>query len=321
MNNELFNAEIKERFLSNYTNKSTRRNYRFILAKAKDLEEFFNQDLYSFSFNQFEELMRAFDAKTTKSLGNRRSIIKRYVNWAESQGYCPPNIGLKLLFKEDLKKYINIVAQENKYITREEMYKICDKLYNYQDKAIVVLPFEGVRGRSDIQHTYEEVRNLKPEDIDIKDNTLKLTRDNGDVRNIKVDERSIDILYNAALEQEYHKGNGESTGKFAIRPLADMPYVIRPIERSDSLERISPQAVNSKFYKIRYYLPEYQFLNFTILFQSGMIEKCIEKEKEKGKLQPEDYRNIYTRYGLKEENWYNLKENYTQYKNVSNLKS
>jgi hypothetical protein len=55
-------------------------------------------------------------------------------------------------------------------------------------------------------------------------------------------------------------------------------------------------------------------LNPTLLFQSGLLERCEEKEREKGELQTEDYKDIYRNVKLNENNWYSLKERYLTYK-------
>ena len=311
---ELYNAKIKEKFLkTNYTNPQTERQYRYVLHKAKYFEEIYGIDIFLFNKNQIEEVLLAFGARSTNSLSSKVSILRKYIEWATQEGYCPPNIAIIDVFSRDLVKYINKVAQKNMFITREEMYDICNQLYNYSDQGIIVALFEGIKGSDN-----EELRNLKPNDIKPVSKTIIATKDDGTTRTIYVpDERSIDILIKASKENVYHKGNGELESNSAIMPLKDSPYLFRSIKRKDSNDedKIKSSTVSLRFVSFKNYLSDYKFLTPNSVHYSGMFDRCLKIEKENGEILKEDFIKVYNDFGMNKTNWWSLKNKYEKFKN------
>jgi hypothetical protein len=228
-----------------------------------------------------------------------------------------------LITKEDLKKYIHQVARKNSYITREQIYNYCGRLYNSIDRALLILPYECVRGQTSEGHSFEEIRNLKMTDLIPEENAIIVTREPNDEtqhprkRAVLVDPRTMSILLAACKEEEYHKDNGQARGRFAVRPVKNSPYLIRTIERYNDQgdDRINIGNISSRFKNFRTYTG-IKFLNPTIVFQSGLLDKCLRKEAETGiELTSEDFRQIYRDLELDERNWSSLKEMYEDYKN------
>lgn len=317
-NFKLFNPERKNRFLNEeYPNESTRTTYGSLLAKISQYEQDKNKDVCDFSYNEAVELMIGLKKKTDNSLGVAQSMIGRYVDWCinPDQGYsAPPNI-FKLINKEDKSKYTHQIAKKNTYIDREKMYEYCSRLFNYTDQSFLVLLFEGLRGRTEVNNSFEELRNFKMTDVIPELNTIIATRNNGERNVMKVDKRTIDVLVYASQQTEYHRANGQATGKFAIFPLQDNGYLLRTIENNNNNEdnKITISSLNSKFRKIREYT-EVSFLTPTSLFQSGLIERCEILEQEIGELQPENFRQIYKDLKINEKRWSNLRQIYELYK-------
>ena len=314
-NRTLFNMELKNDFLNEkYPNESTRMTNASILRSVGRFELEKNKDLSKFSYEELKELLIGMNKKSIDSLEVSYTIIMQYLDWCLDKNYSSMNV-LKLIDKEELPKYINQVAQKHSYFTRERLFSdVIDKLYNYVDKAMIAILFEGGRGRSLADHTFEELRNLKDTDINPEINVITVTRDNGEERDIKVSQKTMDILVAATKETEYHKLNGEGKGRFAIRPLKQAPYILRTldVEFSDG-DKITSSCIVTRFTKFREYTG-IKFLNPTLVFQSGLLERCEEKEKEKGELQNEDFRQIYLNVNLDPRRWFSLKEMYEAFK-------
>jgi len=316
-NLKLFNPDQKNRFLNEeYPNESTRSTYTSLLVSTSKFEVEKQKDLCDFSYSDVVDLMIGLKKKTPKSLDVAQTIITKYVDWCLAEEYSKTGINaFKLLTKEDLKKFVHQVAQKHSYFARDRLFtEVIDRLYNYVDKAMVALLFEGARGRSIVDHTFEELRNLKDTDINPEINVITVTRDNGEERDIKVSQKTMDILVAATKETEYHKLNGEGKGRFAIRPLKQTPYILRTldVEFSDG-DKITSSCIVTRFTKFREYTG-IKFLNPTLVFQSGLLERCEEKEKEKGELQNEDFRQIYLNVNLDPRRWFSLKEMYEAFK-------
>ena len=316
-NLKLFNPDQKNRFLNEeYPNESTRSTYTSLLVATSKFEVEKQKDLCDFSYSDVVDLMIGLKKKTPKSLDVAQTIITKYVDWCLAEEYSKTGINaFKLLTKEDLKKFVHQVAQKHSYFTRERLFNdVIDKLHNYIDKAMIALLFEGVRGRSIVDHTFEELRNLKDTDINPEINIITVRRDNGEERDISVSQKTMDILVVAAKEMDYHKLNGDGKGRFAIRPLKQTPYILRTldVEFSDG-DKITSSCIVTRFTKFREYTG-IKFLNPTLVFQSGLLERCEEKEKEKGELQNEDFRQIYLNVNLDSRRWFSLKEMYEAFK-------
>jgi len=322
----LFNEEQKNRFLDEkYPNESTRMTNTSILKNVSRFEHEKNKDLCKFSYEEVKELLIGMKKKSIKSLGVAYTIIMQYLNWCLFNHYSSINV-LKLVDKkEDLPKYIHQVAQKLSYITREQMYDYCDMLYNYADKSVVALLFETVRGRPIKDHTFEELRNIKKTDLIPESNTIIVTRDPyGEIlfpqsRPITVDPRTMEILQMACLEDTYHKLNGLDDGRFAVLPTKDTPYILRTIGRKNNTEeRITVGNIGARFKNFRQYTG-IRFLNPTLVFQSGLLDRCLKKENEVGELTSENFRQLFRDLQLDERGWQGLKEMYETYKQTQSI--
>lgn len=316
-NFKLYNSDRKNRFLNEeYPNEQTRTTYASLLVGVAKFEEEKEKDVCDFSLSESIELLIGLKKKTFKSLDVAQTIIIKYVDWCIDHGYSKTFLNtFKLIDKEDLKKYTHRIAVRHSYFTRDRLYfEVIDRLHNYVDKALVILLFEGVRGRSDIDHTFEELRNLKYTDIHPETNTITVTRDDGTDREIQVEERTMKILVAAWNEETYYKANGEGTGYFAIRPLKQTPYLLRTMEVEFSEgEKITSSAIGLRFRNFRKYTGV-RFLNPTIIFQSGLLEICEDIEKRNGKITNDDYRDIYRNLNLDDRRWFSLKEMHETFK-------
>jgi len=317
-NFKLYNPDRKNQFLNEeYPNESTRNTYASLLVNIRQFEVEKEKDVCDFSLSEAVELLIGLKKKTFDSLNVAHTILVRYVDWCVYDAKCSKTFinSFKLIDKEDLKKYTHQIAQRHSYITRDKLFNVVDRLYNYIDKAIPLLFFEGAKGRSDGDHTFEEIRNLRERDLVPEINIITLTRDNGEQRSIKVDPRTMEILVMAARETDYFKSNGEAKGRFPVAPLAQSEYIIRMMESERSEEtKITANSINARFKRFRQWTGV-RFLTPTTVFQSGMLERCEQKEKEFGReLTVDEYKQLYRDVNLDDRRYSALKEMYETYK-------
>lgn len=309
--NDLYNEDIKTRFLSERYSEVTAKGYRQIFGKTFSTESFLKKDLYDFSYSEIKEVLDGLGAKSTASLSKSKTIIKKYIDWAIYEGYRTSAIDMIDLFsKKDLKKSVNRV---NKFIrNREELYQICDQIYNPQDACLIALLYEGVRGRTENESTFEELKNLKVEDVNVAKNMLRLTKNDRTNRPLVVHEKTMQIIKNAIDEEFYYQDNGNSVAPTAKRVLNKTQHVLRTVQREDSGEQISTQAINSKFKKIKIWADR-PYLNPTVVYQSGQIDRLNALKNELGELTHTEFKKICQEWGLKEENFFNLQDMYGDY--------
>lgn len=310
----MYNTEIKERFLNNeYTNENTKKNSRNIFEKISILEKQYDIDLHSFNKNQLYDALRLMNATSINAITKNWSIMDRYIQWCTSEGYCLPNINAQDIYRQDLYKFINQDAQKNKYIQDEkEFYDIIDEIQNPQDAVILVLLYEGVKGRNEQPYSFEEIQNLKWQDCNYDKNELFLRRDNNETRIVTIDSRSMEIIKDAYKEDYYYRK--QSTEKIQKLKIVRSDYIVRPIERKDNTDKVGIMTINGRIGKMKKIAGKY-YMNAKSIFFSGAFHKLqkIEKERE---LTEKDYLDMCQKYGIdiSPNSWRNLKEKYLDFK-------
>lgn len=318
----LYNNDRKERFLNNeYPNPSTKKTNYLYLTKIGIFEKDKNKDLCDFSYEELKELLVGLKRESENSLNVIFSVITKYFDWCIYEEYItyPTH---ELITKQDKQNAIH----RQQFFKREQIYNLCDGLYNYVDKALIICLYENIKGRPETNNSFEEIRNLKKTDIYPDINRVILTRNNGDSRFISVNNKTMEILVRARDEVEYFKENGLATGRFATRPLRKTEYLFRTIENGsfsfNNDNRINIASIENKFRSFRRYL-DIDYLNATIIFDSGLIEKCEIKAKEliNGVLKPEHFKQILKRLQLNENIYFTLKQKYNLHLNGLNSRS
>lgn len=296
--------KLKESFIEDSTgdNENTIKTYIKTLSKCYKLENEWRKDLCEFSYDEISTLLGDLNAGTVSSLQTQHNIIKQYIQYAINEGYGNPlKINYAEMFKiKDFKQYINKIKVDNRIITKEDLLDIIESTDFYggnaQDYCPLVLIFNGVWGKN-----LEELINLKREDIDENNSTLKLTKDNGDERTIKIDSEWIKYLIKASEETEYTILKSIEAMKFQTRKLINSPYVLKGYRN----EKAEAQLIRQRFMRIRKFWGNEYITPKSILY-SGMIhyaKKYKEKHKLK-KLQTTSYKNISKRFGVNPNNWH-----------------
>lgn len=169
--------------------------------------------------------------------------------------------------------------------------------------------------------TLEEIINLKIGDVDKKNNMLKLTQNNGDIRMIEVEPSTIDLIEEVYKQKFYVENNGEMTNnprlseprKTIINHFEN--YVLR-IPGKNKFQRFTPSILNSRLRRIQRYLDN-RYITYTSIYMSGMASMAKEIYEGKGLLEKEDYVRICDRYSYGDDNpekyWFHLKDIVEEY--------
>ncbi len=315
----MINVDKKERFIvENYDNEGTQKTIRNTFTKISDIEEMYNMDLDSFNKDQIAEVLGVLDCKSIESLNKEFTYIKRYKKWCAAEGYSIFDAASISFYKSDLKRYINKSAHDNQYImSRKEFYEILDKVYNPQDKVIPVLLFEGISGRPKQEFSFEEIKNLKVHDCNYENHTIITTR-NGDLKHRVLDDidmRSMDIIFDAIDQIQYHRGNGTATGKLSILDLEESDYVLKKVSRKNNTEDINTAFIDSKinFFKK---VTELYWVNAKKIQYSGMFDRLQNIESAGNELSPQEYKDICKRFLINENRWNVIKDKYLAFKAI-----
>ena len=95
-----------------------------------------------------------------------------------------------------------------RYLTKEELLYVCNKIENIQDSILLVLAYYNLMGDG-----YEVALNLKCEDIDLN---------NGTVAGVKIDDCFMPFFERALEEKTYYRSDGLE------RKLVISNYLIKP---------------------------------------------------------------------------------------------
>ncbi|ARF70719.1 hypothetical protein B7C51_24920 (plasmid) [Paenibacillus larvae subsp. pulvifaciens] len=311
--NDLYNEKIKEEFLNIYDNEETKNNYKRIFQISSYTEKATNKDIYDFNMKELESVLYDLDPLTKASSESNGRILTSYISWCISKGYKK---GINILKTVDSDWFDKFVDKNKKiYWSYKEIKQIISRCENAQDAAPIRLLFSSVNGKG-----AAEIRNLKKQDIDSYNNTLRLTDYDGSQRIIKVEEDVIDLCIDALNEKEYVKRNGVMEYRQNVSNVNELfvnDYVFRNSQTRTTNEN-GPVQSSVIYRRINLIGETLSIPYFTSknIFRSGMIylgRKLLEKNGELGN---DQYKEIAKEFKIN--NWYSLKD-FVNYDNIYKL--
>lgn len=303
---------IKEKYLETLS-ESARNNCSYILAKAYRYEKMLDKDIYEFSWSELDSLIRMYSNQSLQTVYNNISYLRDYINYCIQEKLVQSNTNPldSIGGEEDMKKYIDVRAAENKYITREQLDDIHEKLVNIRDCIILELLFNGF--------TSEEVINLKLSDCNYETKTLTLTKCDGSTREINnISDYTIEMIKSTIEDDEYVFNNGIfEDNKF--RPRGESQALVETgfVVKNTVSTKFNKTSITNIVSRIKEWVDE-PYMTPTTIRVSGMIDYAKQIQTEKGykDLQKEDYEDINKRYGIVDINgfaWFNTKTKIKNY--------
>ena len=297
--------EVKEEFLEKQM-KSTRSYYRYILQLADDFEVKLSKSIYDFNTEERDELLIVqYKNKNTFAFQSVLSPLKTYVDFC----IAPKNLvkhnenRFANILTSNYKSYINVQAKENSYISLSECRELQFRLKNYQDRLILELSSLGVRGRTEKGNTLEELVNLKQSDVKWEKKRLYLTKNNGELRWIEVDDYTLNLIKRVINEDFYIANNGLKTkpNDDGIYEETNRGRIINPSEYvfrtpgKNKYGKVDYQFFASRIQRMQKWLGN-PYISISNLYFSAIIEYAKEEKKKKGELTKEDYIKINERF-------------------------
>ncbi|WP_029518000.1 hypothetical protein [Paenibacillus polymyxa] len=284
---ELYNKDIKERFLSELRS-TTKKNYELKLKRACKIEKRLGKDLYDFSLAEIEEVIYYLSPTKLNSAINYGSILRSYIDWACSHGLRKDK--LNPLASIGGSKYFEKFVPQQTLISEDALKLALSQIASDRDVAIIQGVFEGIIGRK-----YSELINLKITDID-KENKIAHLKNIGSYGDIE--ERSIEIspflvvALERANEATTYKSNlGEGSSKRDEAKLKESDYIIKSSKQEQVKSTLISQVVTK--FAVKLNLPK---LSPYDLRNSGMLKKAKDIYVKKGKLDSSDINAICKHY-------------------------
>ena len=309
---ELYNPEIKERFLNTFA-ESTALSYRRAFLISKRTEARLGKDLCNFRLEEIEYVLYDASPSTFESSHVLGRIITSYISWTIENGLRRNNINpLRGVGPEFFQRFVD--KKIELYLSEEKLEQIENWCMNAQDAVVLRLLFEGVRGRE-----YSELRHIKKSDISIDSNVLKLVDAGNKIRELELSDRAIRLLLKAAAEDIYFKRNGNIVDHPRIRPYTDLlrnDYVLRPSNtRVLSADAPIQSAIINRRISILSEVFDIPRLTPTNIAKSGMIKMAYDMVGY-GEITSAVYREIAHRFN--KNNWYSL-QTYVTRENIEKL--
>ena len=190
----MYQSEMKEGFIKDYLRSRVvaRTSLYSLLRKTEPFEKRNNKDCSQFNEEDILSMYKAFQAKSIYVLMNYNTILKAYCAWRryyykEKTTESYDNITIEVLKP-------CIPPDSMKFLSREEITEIENRLYNWTDKAILECLWEGISGPS-----MNDLVGIDKSMVDLKEKTLYFS----DGRSIKLTDRLYELLIKAFDEVEY----------------------------------------------------------------------------------------------------------------------
>ncbi|MED3550172.1 hypothetical protein [Cytobacillus praedii] len=218
---EYYNYPIKNRYLESIDNENSRTTIGYIFNHSLRTEMILEKDMYNFSREDIESVMRNISPGTANYAKSSLFHIRSYISWAIKHGYRDNNMNpLDNITGAWASKFVDRTSKI--HYSEEELEDLLSEFHNAQDQAMVRLWFEGAGGRE-----FSEVKNLSYYDIDWINNILTLRDESRNERKITVSDKCMKYIENAYRQTNYiFVKDGEIVSE---RPLEQSDFILRNV--------------------------------------------------------------------------------------------
>ena len=240
---------------------STRKSFDTLFRNIEEYEDVIDKSIYEWTKEDCLNMLASLGIKKANTIAVKWSLLKKYLIYIGNTVY-------REITKSDLE---NIDGSVLRYIPYEEVILGLDVFENYIDKAIVLLLRNGIRS--------DEYRLIKHEDIDVENNTIKLSN-----RVVRVDDYTMDILVKAMNERGYKMNIKDKSNYNYYHYNMESPYLIKNRKNKYNDDGRTPMIETSLRDRTNKLLRRVEIdgISSTALVSSYIVDKIIEFENEMG---------------------------------------
>jgi hypothetical protein len=269
----MFNAEIKQRFITEKNNDSIlpKGYLERQFEKVSSMENELNKDVSNFTFYEIIEYYKLFNTTSIESLRVLNSQFSVYTQWCLQHNLVLDGQNHFLEMRsEDYDNCINKILFMSKVISEETILSWIDELQNPKDQFIILGLFEGIKGKD-----FCELINLRPEDVN--NNIVKLCTG----RIIEISDKLKNVIYDCIVEDRYYCNTGKAE---KIMPLIDRGYVIKyyPNIKEETSEYQRGRQIYNATQRALQYIGVYPNVSINQIYESGKLNMIKVRAKELG---------------------------------------
>ena len=241
---------------------STRKSFDTLFRNIEEYEDVIDKAIDEWTKEDCLDMLASLGIKKANTIAVKWSLLKKYLIYIGNTVY-------REITKSDLE---NIDGSVLRYIPYEEVILGLDVFENYIDKAIVLLLRNGIRS--------DEYRLIKHEDIDVENNTIKLSN-----RVVRVDDYTMDILVKAMNERGYKMNIVKDKSNYNYYHYnMESPYLIKNRRNKYNDDGRTPMIETSLRDRTNKLLRRVEIdgISSTALVSSYIVDKIIEFENEMG---------------------------------------
>ena len=240
---------------------STRKSFDTLFRNIEEYEDVIDKAIDEWTKEDCLDMLASLGIKKANTIAVKWSLLKKYLIYIGNTVY-------REITKSDLE---NIDGSVLRYIPYEEVILGLDVFENYIDKAIVLLLRNGTRS--------DEYRLIKHEDIDVENNTIKLSN-----RDVRVDDYTMDILVKAMNERGYKMNIKDKSNYNYYHYNMESPYLIKNRKNKYNDDGRTPMIETSLRDRTNKLLRRVEIdgISSTALVSSYIVDKIIEFENEMG---------------------------------------
>lgn len=310
---QLYNSDIKERYLNDYENAATQHAMKSVFKSSYPIEKQLEKDLYSFSLDEIKDVIFNLNGSTRNSIKSSANFIKYYIDWAAKNSLRGNINPLRYVQPEWYDQFID----KNKKIlfSEEEINEMIKNLVNAQDSVILQLVFfEGLEGDG-----LSELLNLKRSDVDFDNNTLYIADRK---TKITASDTTMKLINEALKENTYQFKNGESQGFRKEAELLDNGYIIRAVlGKTINTEQADKHLVYRRLANVSEFF-NYKYLNVKNVSKSGMIMMARDLYIRDNQLENKQLDEIAVKFNVNTiQNGKHTYFNYTLLKDIANMEN
>lgn len=289
MSEDLYNPVEKEEFLESIELDDVKHLYNHLFARSKGAEMLYQKDLYAFTLEQLEDVMKNINPATMNSVANSKSRINHYITWAIRHGRRKNNINpLQGTDRDWGKKFIDSTVK--RHLSDVELHDIVEGLHNAQDQALIQCIFEGIMGQG-----LSEILSMNYKNINWNNNIIKVYNSkDDDWREVTVSDKCMRYISNAYKQTTYLSEDTE-TEKELVEHHGNIFKNVK--WRSSRFPEVSRSNLVKRLYVIKevYELEEFTALSIN---EAGRIKLSVDLYKEKGKITKDELAIVGDHFNL-----------------------